>query len=178
LSARAFSYEADVLIRIGQFDRAVASARRALALAQEMGAESERAVLLPGLAQALLAAGDIPEAHRAIQEAVELYRRLAGAERPLPPEAQQVLGEVLLARGDAAGAQAALEQTLAAWEEAGVSPISMAPTRFALARALRLGHKDSARARELATAARDALAPTPEPRRIRLADIDAFLRAP
>ncbi len=176
--ARTFSYEAEVLVRIGQSERAVASARQALVLARELGAESERAGLLPALAQALLAAGDLPEAHRTIQEAVELQRRLAGAGRPLPPEVQQVLGEVLLARGDAAGALDALEQTLAAWEKAAVSPADMAPTRFALARALRLGGKEPARARALATAAREALAPTAEPRRVRLADIDAFLRAP
>jgi tetratricopeptide (TPR) repeat protein len=176
--ARTFASQADAHLRLGQFELSVASARKAATLMREQGAESERAVVLPALARALLGAGQLPEAQRVIEEALEIHKRLAGPDSPVPPEAQEVLGEVLLARGDAAGARAALEQALAEWEKAKATALTQAPARFALARALRLSRMDPTRARELATAAREALAPTPEPRRLRLADIDAFLRAP
>jgi hypothetical protein len=83
---------------------------------------------------------------------------------------------VLLARGDAKGARTALEQALADMEKAGATALTLAPARFALARALRLSAGDAARARELATAAREALAPTAEPRRASLSAVDAFLQ--
>ena len=82
---------------------------------------------------------------------------LAEVVAALPDGTDTVLGPEFLGSTDLSGGQ---------WQ------------RLALARALRLGRKEPARARQLATAAREALAPTPEPRRLRLADIDAFLRAP
>lgn len=174
--ARTFANEADVLIRMGQFERAIGAARQAVAMLREQGAEAEQATLLPVLARAQLGVGQLSEAQRTAQQAVEIHQRLAGAGHPPPPELQHVLGEVLLARGDAAGARAALEQALEAWEKAGANPVILAPVRFDLARALHLERMEPARVRALANAAREALASTPEPRRVKLADIDAFLR--
>jgi tetratricopeptide (TPR) repeat protein len=174
--ARTFANEAEVLIRMGQFERASGSARQAVAMMREQGAEAEQAAVLPVLARAQLGFGQLSEAQRTAQQAVEIHQRLAGAGHPPPPELQHVLGEVLLARGDAAGARAALGQALEAWEKAGANPAILAPVRFDLARALHLERMEPARVRALANAAREALAPTPEPRRVKLADIDAFLR--
>ncbi|WP_224245736.1 serine/threonine-protein kinase [Hyalangium gracile] len=175
--ARTFAAQGEVLLRTGQFERAVEAARKSLELLRELGAESGRAGTLPILAQALLGTGRLPEAQRAAQEAIDLHSRLSGPGGKASPESLQVLGEVLLARGDAGGARKHLEEALASWEKSEATPLTMAAARFSLARALRQARTEPERARSLATAAREALAPTPEPRRAPLADIDAFLRA-
>ncbi|MFP2913486.1 hypothetical protein ACLESD_52545, partial [Pyxidicoccus sp. 3LFB2] len=68
-----------------------------------------------------------------------------------------------------------LEQALAGWEQDGANALNLAIVRFALAQALRQEGADAARARALALAARDAVAPTAEPRIVRLDALNAFL---
>jgi len=168
--------EAEILLRLGHLERATAKARQMVAMLREQEAPTELGEALALLSRVLLASGRVHEAQRAAEEAVSLFRNLPGTEHPDQPAVYAALGEVLLARGDAKGARTALERALADREKASATPLTLAATRFALARALRLSGGDAARARELATAAREALAPTPEPRRASLRDIDAFLQ--
>jgi hypothetical protein len=62
---------------------------------------------------------------------------------------------------------------VAGWEQDGESALNLATPRFALARALREEGADASRA--LALAVRDAVAPTAEPRLVRLEELNAFL---
>jgi hypothetical protein len=64
---------------------------------------------------------------------------------------------------------------VAGWGQDGESALNLATTRFALARALREEGADASRARALALAVRDAVAPTAEPRLVRLEELNAFL---
>jgi len=60
---------------------------------------------------------------------------------------------------------------VAGWEQDGESALNLATPRFALARALREEGADASRA----LAVRDAVAPTAEPRLVRLEELNAFL---
>ncbi|RYZ40346.1 MAG: tetratricopeptide repeat protein [Myxococcaceae bacterium] len=163
-------------LRLGRTDHAVASATRAVVLLRELGAEGELLSALTALMGVLTQDGQYAEARRTGEEALALHRRLAGADAPPPPDLSQVLGEWLLARGDAAGACQRLGESLAAWEKTDAPPLELAVVRFSLARALRRAHREPERARALVTAARDAVLPTAEPRLLRMTELDAFLR--
>ncbi|RKH00840.1 serine/threonine-protein kinase [Corallococcus carmarthensis] len=174
--ATAPMHATEVHLRMGRPDLAVASAKRAVALLREMGAEGQLVDALRNLAGALTRAEQLPEAWRTGQEALVLHHKLAGAEAPPPPDLGQVLGELALERGDAAGACQWLNDALAQWEKTEAPPLELAAIRFTLARALRKAHREPERARALVTAARDAVLPTAEPRLLRLEELDAFLR--
>ncbi|MBN9686858.1 MULTISPECIES: serine/threonine-protein kinase [unclassified Corallococcus] len=168
----------EVHLRMGQPDRAVASAKRAVALLREMGAEGQLVDALRNLTGALTRAEHFTEAWRTGQEALALHHKLAGADAAPPPDLGQVLGELSMERGDAAGACQWLNDALAQWEKTEATPLELAVIRFTLARALRMAHREPERTRALVTAARDAVLPTSEPRLLKLSELDAFLRAP
>ncbi|WP_163997533.1 serine/threonine-protein kinase [Pyxidicoccus caerfyrddinensis] len=174
-SAELLQQEAEVLLRVGRFEPAASAARRAAAMLRTLGAQDELAGALSTLGLALLGGGRLPEAERVAREALELRLKLAEPQPSKLSEPRAVLGRVLLARGDAAGARVQLEQAVAGWEEDGASPLELATTRFALARALRRDGGDATRARALALAVRDAVAPTAEPRLVPIDEVDAFL---
>ncbi|WP_164016512.1 serine/threonine-protein kinase [Pyxidicoccus trucidator] len=167
--------EAEVLLRVSRFEQAAGAARRAVAMLRGLDAKDELAGALSTLGRALLGEGRLLEAERVAREALALRRELAEPRASALSEPQAVLGQVLLARGDAAGARALLEQAVAGWEQDGADALNLAAVRFALAQALRKDGKDAARARSLALAARDAVAPTAEPRIVRLDELNAFL---
>ncbi|RKH15527.1 serine/threonine protein kinase [Corallococcus sp. CA047B] len=166
----------EVHLRMGRPDLAVASAKRAVALLREMGAEADLSYALRNLASALSRAGQLAEGWRVAQEALVLHHKLAGADAPPYPELGQTLGELALERGDASGACQWLGEALAQWEKTEAPPLELAVIRFTLARALRKAHREPERARALVTAARDAVLPTPEPRLLRVSELEAFLR--
>lgn len=166
----------EVHLRMGRPDLAVVSAKRAVTLLREMGAEADLVYALRNLAGAHSRAGQPSEGWRTAQEALALHHKLAGAEAPPPPELGQVLGELALERGDAQGACQWLGAALAQWEATEAPPLELAVIRFSLARALRQAHREPERARALVTAARDAVLPTPEPRLLKVSELDAFLQ--
>ncbi|RKH40494.1 protein kinase domain-containing protein [Corallococcus sicarius] len=166
----------EVHLRMGRPDLAVVSAKRAVTLLREMGAEADLVYALRNLAGAHSRAGQPSEGWRTAQDALALHHKLAGAEAPPPPELGQVLGELALERGDAEGACQWLGAALAQWEATEAPPLELAVIRYSLALALRQAHREPERARALVTAARDAVLPTPEPRLLKVSELDAFLQ--
>ena len=166
----------EVHLRLGRPDLAVASAKRAVALLREMGAESDLVYALRNLAASHARAGQLTEGWRTGQEALALHHKLAGADAPPPPELGQALGELALERGDAEGACQWLGAALTQWEATEAPPLELAVIRYSLALALRQARREPERARALVTAARDAVLPTSEPRLLKVSDLDAFLR--
>ncbi|RKH13443.1 serine/threonine protein kinase [Corallococcus sp. CA053C] len=166
----------EVHLRMGHPDLAVASAKRAVALLREMGAEADLSYALRNLAGALSRAGQLSEGWRVAQEALSVHHKLAGADVPPLPELGQTLGELALERGDAEGACRWLGAALTQWEATEAPPLELAVIRYSLARALRQAHREPERARALVTAARDAVLPTAEPRLLKVSELDAFLR--
>lgn len=166
---------ANVALRLDDPARALELAQRGLALAEPHAADA--AWILPMLhmhaGNALNALGRPAEAaiacghSLALAEAQEPFTPSAPAEEPLT-----CLGEAALALGRVPEAIAYLERaaTLQLREE----PITLAFSRFALARALTAAHRDPARARTLAEQARDELAKAPASER-RVAEVDAWL---
>lgn len=59
----------------------------------------------------------VPQGKPATDKSAELLAGLRRAERPLVSQTDDLLGELLLGRGDAAGAAAAFQATLAVWPE-------------------------------------------------------------
>ncbi|RKH54517.1 serine/threonine-protein kinase [Corallococcus llansteffanensis] len=167
---------AEVHLRMGRPDLAVASAKRAVALLREMSAEGDLGYALRNLAGAYTRAGQLSEGWRTAQEALALHHKLAGPDVPPSPELGQALGELSLERGDAEGACQWLGAALAQWEATEAPPLELAVIRYTLARALRQAHREPERARALVMAARDAVLPTSEPRLLKLSELDAFLR--
>ncbi|MBN8227117.1 serine/threonine protein kinase [Corallococcus macrosporus] len=169
---------AEAWMRLDQPARAVAEAKRAVAIVRELEAESELGEVLRVLTLALIQAKQLNEARDAARELLALHHKLAGAEARPPMEVAEMLAELALARGEVEQALPWAEQALEAWNQTAASPLEMANIRFVLARALRRAHREPERARALAAAARDAVLPTPEPRMLKLSELDAFLSAP
>ncbi|MBN9686857.1 MULTISPECIES: tetratricopeptide repeat protein [unclassified Corallococcus] len=163
-------------LRLGQPERAVEAARRGVELVRRMNAETKLGEALRMLALTLIRAKRLNEAREVAREALALFHKLAGEEARPPVELEEMLGELALERGENEEALRWTERALEAWTLAAAPPVDMANTRFVLARALRRAHRDPERARALATAARDAMLPIPEPRPLSLKALDAFLR--
>ncbi|MBZ4413498.1 serine/threonine-protein kinase [Myxococcus sp. XM-1-1-1] len=166
---------AEIFLKVRRFEQAATQARAAAALLGELGVHAERATPLCRLAMALLGSGRLVDAERVAREAVTLRERTGSSLPEDLAEARSILGQVLLAKGDAEQARGLLDQALEDWEKDGASAFTLAETRFALARALRQAGVEPERARALALSARDAVAPTSEPRSPRLEEVEAFL---
>ena len=122
-----------------------------------------------------LSMGDGRRALEAYRSALVIDEVALGPEHPDLAEDLTGHGRALLLVGDAAGARVSLERALRLRSVDGIRPGARAETEFALARALRDGGGDPARARELARAARAryAVAVPPDPAAIE--QIDAWL---
>ncbi|RKG78590.1 serine/threonine protein kinase [Corallococcus exercitus] len=170
--------EAEAWMRLGQTERAVAAARRAVAIVRELEGETELGEALRVLTVALTRAKQLNEARDVAREYLTLHHKLAGEAARPPMEVEEMMAELALERGEVEEARQWAEHSLEAWEQTVAPPLEMANIRFVLARALRKAHREPERARALATAARDAVLPTAEPRLLKLSELDAFLRAP
>ncbi|GMU09168.1 serine/threonine-protein kinase [Corallococcus caeni] len=168
--------QAEAWMRLGQTERAVAAAKRSVAILRELKAETELGESLRVLTVALTRAKQLNEARDAAREYLALHHKLAGKEARPPMEVEEMMAELALARGEVEEARQWAEHSLEAWSQTAAPPLEMANIRFILARALRKAHREPERARALATAARDAVLPTAEPRLLKLSDLDAFLR--
>ncbi|MBN8472232.1 tetratricopeptide repeat protein [Corallococcus exiguus] len=168
--------QAEAWMRLGQSERAVASAKRSVAIVRELKGETELGESLRVLAVALTRAKQLNEARDVARELLTLHHKLAGAETRPPMEMEEMMAELSLARGEVDEARRWAERSLEAWGQTAAPPLEMANIRFVLARALRKAHAEPERARALATAARDAVLPTAEPRLLKLSELDAFLR--
>ncbi|QSQ27111.1 serine/threonine protein kinase [Pyxidicoccus parkwayensis] len=174
-NAELMEQEAHVLLRMRRFEQSASAARRAAVMLRALKAEDALAGALSTLGMALLGADHLAEAERVAREALSLREHLPEPQAAALAEPRAVLGQVLLERGDAARARPLLEQAIADWEKEGQSALNLAIPRFALARALRQSGADAARARALAQSVRETMAPTAEPRIVRLEELDAFL---
>ncbi|RKH98155.1 hypothetical protein D7Y04_24705 [Corallococcus sp. AB038B] len=167
---------AEAWMRLGQTERAVAEAKRSVAIVRELKGETELGESLRVLTVALTRAKQLNEARDVARELLTLHHKLAGQETRPPMEMEEMMAELSLARGEVDEARKWGERSLEAWSQTAAPPLEMANIRFILARALRKAHLEPERARTLATAARDAVLPTAEPRLLKLSDLDAFLR--
>ncbi|MHA7629460.1 protein kinase domain-containing protein [Corallococcus sp. M7] len=168
--------QAEAWMRLGQTERAVAAAKRSVAIVRELKGETELGESLRVLAVALTRAKQLNEARDVARELLTLHHKLAGAETRPPMEMEEMMAELSLERGELDEARGWAERSLEAWGQTAAPPLEMANIRFVLARALRKAHAEPERARALATAARDAVLSTAEPRLLKLPELDAFLR--
>lgn len=161
---------------LGDHTRALALYERSLAIRSEaLGADHQsNAITRNNIAHTLMKLGRPREALPYVEEALAHLQRRLGASHPTVAYAFHTLGEVRLALGEPAAAIAALESAIAIREAQPGDPNDLALTRFALARALRVGGADATRARVLASKARDALAPNGHSGTTK-ADIDRWL---
>jgi tetratricopeptide (TPR) repeat protein len=141
-------YLADALRRGGQRDAAIVEL--------EVNAAAGDVLADHWLAELQLEAGRLDEAQRRYGRAVEGWRASAGEASLEYGDAIAGLGKVALARADIALAITELERALPILEAHPEAVTEIAQARFALARAL--VRRDHSRARDLATAARDAMA--------------------
>ncbi|AFE10401.1 serine/threonine protein kinase [Corallococcus coralloides DSM 2259] len=168
--------QAEAWMRLGQTERAVAAAKHSVAIVRELKGETELGESLRVLTVALTRAKKLNEARDVARELLALHHKLAGEETRPPMEMEEMMAELSLARGEVDEARKWGERSLEAWSQTAAPPLEMANIRFTLARALRKSQLEPERARALATAARDAVLPTAEPRLLKLAELDAFLR--
>ena len=168
--------QAEAWMRLGQSERAVAAAKRSVAIVRELKGETELGESLRVLTVALTRARQLNEARDVAREYMALHHKLAGAEARPPMEVEEMMAELSLERGELEEARQWAERSLEAWEKTAGPPLEMANIRYVLARALRKTHLEPERARALATAARDAVLPTAEPRLLKLSELDAFLK--
>ncbi|NPC47699.1 tetratricopeptide repeat protein [Corallococcus exiguus] len=167
---------AESWMRLGQSERAVAEAKRSVAIVRELKGETELGESLRVLSVTLTRAKQLNEARDVARELLALHHKLAGEETRPPMEMEEMMAELSLARGEVDEARKWGERSLEAWSQTAAPPLEMANIRFILARTLRKAHLEPERARALATAARDAVLPTAEPRLLKLSELDAFLR--
>ncbi|HEY1811165.1 MAG TPA: protein kinase [Kofleriaceae bacterium] len=150
--------EAVSLVLVGRAGEAVPIYKRVLALDDRAGPEGHAtAYACFGLARAHRALGDFTAALDEDRRAVAIYDREHPAARWIS-DALTGEGEDLLGLGRAKDAVAPLERALAIRSAADADPDDRATTAFDLARALWDGG-DRARAVQLATGARDEVAP-------------------
>ncbi|HEX6834991.1 MAG TPA: tetratricopeptide repeat protein, partial [Polyangia bacterium] len=128
---------------------------------------------LDGLGDALFAEGKLDAALADYKKAVALLERTVGPNHPDLGDGLIGIGLVELARGGGKRAIAPLERAVAVRQKDS-DPIDLARARFALARAL--ATSDTARATQLATAARATYEKSPTTNARELAEIDRFFR--
>ncbi|MEX2212225.1 MAG: tetratricopeptide repeat protein [Gaiellaceae bacterium] len=137
-----------LLLARGKAQPAYAGIRRALS--EDNMALPERARLLFAEVEIAVAAGELETGEKAAAELAEIAERY---DTPtLRAQAQQAIGMVRLAGGDADAALSALRKSLRLWQEAGAS-YDVARARTVLGRAYRAAGDEEAALRELETAA-------------------------
>jgi len=143
---------------LGRFEEAVDAGNRGIAIIERIAAPDAKIAggVYANRGHALAQLGRYDEADADFLRALEIYTE----DRDIRPrdiaEPLHGLGEVRLARGQAAAAVSYLTSALAMREKDELDATLLADTRFALARALWLDGGDRRHARALAVAARDA----------------------
>jgi tetratricopeptide (TPR) repeat protein len=140
----------------GRYKEAEAELRRAMAIVEKTQGPSSTDLLEPlaGLGDVWAAQGRFRESLRVDERALAVAQR-RGADHPMVARAATGVGRDQLGLGQPAPAVASLERALKIREARPTFPADLADTRFYLARALAASRGDLARARRLATAARE-----------------------
>jgi tetratricopeptide (TPR) repeat protein len=151
--------------------------REALSIPEKaFGADHPRyAARLNGLAVALRNAHRYDEAVAYSRRALALYQAKFGPDHVFTSTALTGMGASLSELHRASEARPLFEKALSLQERGTVEPWQLAQTRFKLARALWASHRDPARARRLAEAARATLAAQPEMDPDALKEVEAAL---
>ncbi|MEO8846585.1 MAG: serine/threonine-protein kinase [Kofleriaceae bacterium] len=149
---------------------------RALAIYEKQYGSSsiEVAILMINLGEARRAQHDLDGAQQAYERAKTTIAKNLGEDHPMLAHVWNGLGQVELARGHADAAISLLERAIAIREKSPSDATDLAESRFALARALPAS--DAARAKQLATAARDDYKVAGPGYAKRLAAVDAWLK--
>ena len=123
--------------------------------------------------------GRVAEARTFHERALAIYRAKLHPEHDDIALVSTCLANDLLAQGDPDGALALAERALAIRKDAQIDPVEIAQTKWALARALHDAkvNRDRARARTLASEAREVFATAPPSPDHELADVVAWLGA-
>src|SRR5205823_725413 len=108
---------------------------------------------------------------------VSIYEESLGPRHIYLADPLTNLGEVYLETGQSEKAIASYERALELRKDGGDGPFKGAETRFGLAKALALAHRDGPRAKALAGEAREAYAKGGKPFEKELAEVDAWLKA-
>jgi tetratricopeptide (TPR) repeat protein len=150
---------AQIVAKEGRVDEGVALVERArkIATASVPAEAPQQAGFMIAHADVLSLAERLDEAIALRREAIAHYESTTYKDRPDIVEARLGLGTDLLRHGDAAAARPVLEDALAGTDTIDVPPAMVASVRWALARALWPETAQRARARDLATMARDEL---------------------
>ncbi|HSZ84216.1 MAG TPA: serine/threonine-protein kinase [Polyangia bacterium] len=176
--ALSLNTEAEVLVALGRLKEALEiNARAHEMLLQAYGpAATEVSMVLGNRGEYLTALGRPAEALAPFREALAGWEQQLGPDHPFVAYPLTGIGNAELALGRPKEAIAPLERALHV-RESGASnePRALADTRFALARALWDADAELARARRLATQARDAYALGKDTQQ--RADVDAWLSA-
>jgi tetratricopeptide (TPR) repeat protein len=159
---------------LGRFEAVDPSYRRAIPMFEKAyGVDSfEAGVSHLNFAEALRVEGKLDDAQTEYEHARASWTKAIGADHPALAHVWNGLGQLELARGHAAKAVPLLERAVAMREKDPSDATALAESRFALARALGPGD----RARQLATAARDAYRQAGKPFATELAAVEAWLR--
>jgi tetratricopeptide (TPR) repeat protein/tRNA A-37 threonylcarbamoyl transferase component Bud32 len=173
-----------VLSLMKRYDEALEVDRRAVAIFEKtVGADHVlSAYALNTMGWVLLAQGKHEEALKSFGRALEIWEQALGKDNPRTADPLTGMGLALLGQHEASLALVPIERARVMREANAQDALDLAETQFALARALGELHRDPARARELATKAREAYVAAHDHTQANfatLADIDAWLaRAP
>ncbi|MCA9648437.1 MAG: serine/threonine protein kinase [Myxococcales bacterium] len=167
-----------VLIEKGELDEALAHYQRALTIREEgLGPDHpEVAGMLAKTATLLLARGELPRARAYHRRALEIRERSLGPNHPDVATSLFGLAEVALAEGNDEAAREPAERALEIRVSSEAAPLTVANTRFLLARALWSDPQQRPRARALAEQAHEVMASLGV-RAERLAEVEAWLEA-
>ena len=110
-----------LLAYLGEHDRGVQLARRAVRAAEDIGISAGRSRWCARLAEACLIAGDHGEARRYAQTSLELAE--ASGEQGYGGYAHRLRGRIALAEGDAAAARADLTRAILRARRLGMAPL-------------------------------------------------------
>jgi tetratricopeptide (TPR) repeat protein len=158
----------------GQYGESLKLQREAWAIRHQSAPDSaEEAMSYTNIGDSQRALGDHAQAYTAYQTALAMAEQSVGGEHPYVGDALVGIGKCQLHAGHASDAVAPLERALAIRKQ-GSRPVELADVELSLAGAVFA--TDPARARTLATSARDAFAASKSSTK-ELAEAEAWLAA-
>ena len=166
---------AAALAEVGRLAEALPLMRRAIAQIEASVGPDAPSLMpsLDSLSNALRDLGQPAEAMAVARRCVAIGDKAFGPDSKQTASCHQELGLDLLALDRAKEALPELEHAVRIRAKGGVGASELAASRFALARGLWAAHGDQKRALQLAAAAREALAPLNQPKK--LAAVEAWL---
>jgi len=101
-----------------QYPLAIENLREALAIKDKFSSKQDpdKGYLLDSIANLYFRMGNFPEAEREVRAALDIYRTTLAAHHMYIGSSQELLGEILLARGEPAAAEKALRQAISIWQ--------------------------------------------------------------